>query len=174
MSDISWGSALDECDTIRVVSANSCLRAFAALETPSLYIKALVHWIPSLERSVPHLANNCKWCQYPTAPKVYLPVVMCPDYLDRAAFGEPRIPKFPLTFKVTNRWVKRVLELPVSAFGVLKLIDRGRAFAIVRGQGKLSKKVLFSVFDNFVEELPPPWDVRPFLLKAWGISGVGF
>jgi len=170
MVDVSWGEPHEHESSVRLVSAKPAPQVFVSLGGARDCLGVDLHWVPELERSCPHMRTNCTWCHYPITRKVYVPVVQSPLYFQRSILSEPMLCSVPKRIAMLGPWVSRVVEIPASAFALVAKLTRERLFAIARGEGKLGKKVVFQVYNQSVEGIPPVFDVKPFLFKTWGIN----
>jgi len=154
---------------ISIISASPFPQIFVALGGGHWKVTAAVHYVPSLQRSLPHLEEGCQWCKYPASVKSWFPVQKCPIACARPVMDMNVLALVPKSLPNYSTWLPKICEVPPSAAAILDKIDAGTVFALVRGEGKYHKKVLFRVFEQHLENTLPPFDVRPFLEKSWGM-----
>ncbi len=165
---IQWMNEPDAEGPIKIVSAGITPLLMIFLGERRWTVSAAVHWVPELKRSLPHMSDGCRWCDYPATVKSWLPVQVCPLWQPEGIMHLGTLKHLPLSLVGEQTWPRKIFEVPASASMLLKHARPMIAFAVRRGSGKFHKKVCFQVFDNIVDGLFPPFDVRPWLLRSWG------
>lgn len=168
MGKVFWMQRETGHAAITVVSASPVPQVFVALGARHWNVTAAVHYVPHLQRSLPHEADDCQWCRFPATVKTWLPCQKCPAAFARSIMSEPRLAVVPARLPEYSTWVPKVVEITPSAAALLGRIEAGCVFALVRGEGRFHKKVLWHIFDQNLGNTLPPFDVRPHLEKSWG------
>ena len=168
MFDVRFSPCAPTAPGITIVSAAAYPKVFVALGNPEHSFSTEVHWIPELQRSVPHTYDKCRHCHLPMLSKTWLPVQMCPVTFDRHVMEKSEVPGCPQTLIIPPAWQRKVVELPPSAMSMALRLQRGSIFAIVRGLGREKKKVLWRVFEQIAAGEEEVFDVRAHLIKTWG------
>jgi len=170
MFDVRFSPCAVAAPGITVVSAAGYPKVFVALGNPADSFSTEVHWVPELERSVPHTDNGCTHCHLPMLSKTWLPAQMCPVTFNRDVMEKSELPGCPRPLIVPPAWQRKVVELPPSAMSMAFRLQRGSLFAIVRGLGREKKKVLWRIFEQTAAGQAEVFDVRPHLIKTWGFT----
>jgi hypothetical protein len=170
MPEVRFTTARQFSPTISVVSAAAYPKVFVSLGGTRDCFTGEVHYIPALERSVPHEQKDCPHCSYPMISKTWVPAAMCPLSFGRDIMEKANLPLMHNCGWRLKDWQTKVVELPPSAMMLASELERGRLFAICRGLGRQHKKVLYHAFETRMEGMGPCFDPRPILMKTWGLG----
>jgi hypothetical protein len=170
MAGVAWMKRETGHEAISIISASPYPQVFVCLGSTAWRVTAGVHYVPDLKRSLPHMEDHCQWCKYPVTVKSWFPVQKCPCAFTRSIMSEASLKLVPPRLPDYSSWKPKVLEIPPSAAELLGKLAAGLVFAVVRGEGQFHKKVLWHVYDRLLENTLPPFDVRPYLEKSWGIN----
>jgi hypothetical protein len=103
--------------------------------------------------------------------KAWIPAAMYPLTLGAGIMEKTKLPLMDMCKTHPLAWQSKVVEIPPSAFMLLAELKPGTLFAICRKQGQNPKKVVYRCFQQIESAIQPPFDVRPFVLKAIAIKG---
>jgi hypothetical protein len=168
MGKVQWLKRDVGFSGMSVESARDWPRVFVSLGGSHWRVTAAMHFVPELRRSLPHMEDHCEFCHFPATVKTFLPVSLSPHSYSRDICKVDRLDGIPEKLPPEG-WPAKVLEIPPSAAQLLQGLDQGIVFAVWRGTGKDSKKVLWRVYTNRTRPFLPPFDVRPQLERCWGL-----
>ncbi len=167
---VDWQNSREVVPGVRVLAVRPGDNfLIAGLGDVSHTFSVLTHWLPDERRSVPHLGAECPWCPRTTIQKSYAPVAV----LRYPTNGEKPIERVLQEVRKIgpNAWHVRIMEMPEGLQWLAALDLKGKYFFLYR-KGKHKNAPLHAAlqdWDNFPAPPIEPFDVRPFVERAWGL-----